>query len=232
MSFVWVKVCNFCSVQNPDSTNEMDRQHTSDDPWCKNMSNLECPSCERRFKTQSDLQDHIARQHDLSLSMPSLISEADDSSWKYMNCSECGGRFENEMDLQYHKTRVHDYGETGNIYPCDQCGFQGADLLALKTHKKDEHDKSKMYNGRIKQNLLHINFDEDSDDDNDWSPSPHDEEALEENLESSNNKRKRKATANSQPIKKSKPDHTCPNCSKSFSRKDSLQRHLKNICNK
>ena len=115
-----VKVCNFCSVQNPDSTNEMDRQHTSDDPRCKNMSNLECPSCERRFKTRSDLQDHIARQHNLSISMPSMISEANDSSWKYLNCSECDGKFENEMDLQYHKTRVHDYGEPGNIYPCDQ----------------------------------------------------------------------------------------------------------------
>ena len=84
------------------------------------MSNLECPSCERRFKTRLDLQDHIARQHNLSISMPSMISEANDSSWKYLNCSECDGKFENEMDLQYHKTRVHDYGEPGNIYPCDQ----------------------------------------------------------------------------------------------------------------
>ena len=106
-------------------------------------------------------QIYIARQHDLSTSMPSMISEANDSSWKYLNCSECDEKFENEMNLQYHKTRVHDYGEPGNIYPCDQCGFQGSDLIALKNPRKEGHAKS-MYNGRIKQNPVNINFDDDA----------------------------------------------------------------------
>ena len=102
----------------------------------------------------------------------------------------------------------------------------------MKNHRKEEHDES-LYNRRIKQNLVAINFDDDSDDDLEWSPSLHDEEVLEENvIESSNSKRKRKTTTNSEPVKKTKPDHNCPNCGKSFSRKDSLQRHLTNICNK
>ena len=43
--------------------------------------------------------------------------------------------------------RVHEYG---NICPCDQCGYQGPDIVKLKNHTEEEHEKS-YYNGRIKQ---------------------------------------------------------------------------------
>ena len=80
----------------------------------------------------------------------------------------------------------------------------------MKNHRKEEHDKS-LHNRRIKQNLVAINFDDDSDDYFEWSPSLHDEEVLEENVvQSSNSKRKRKTTTNSQPVKKPKPDHNFP----------------------
>ena len=86
----------------------------------------------------------------------------------------------------------------------------------MKNHRKEEHDKS-LHNRRIKQNLVDINFDDDSDDDMKWNRSLHDEEALEENVvETSNSKRKRKTMTKSDHVKKPKPDHNCPNCCKSF----------------
>ena len=71
--------------------------------------------------------------------MPSLISQADDSTWKYFTCNLCEGKFENEMDLAYHKERVHEYGEQCTLYPCDECGYQGRDIVELKKHKESEH---------------------------------------------------------------------------------------------
>ena len=44
----------------------------------------------------------------------------------------------------------------------------------MKNHRKEEHDKS-LHNRRIKQNLVAINFDDDSDDDLEWSPILDDE---------------------------------------------------------
>ena len=43
----------------------------------------------------SALQSHM-ETHDISIEMPSLISNADDSSWKYVVCPECDGKFEYE----------------------------------------------------------------------------------------------------------------------------------------
>ena len=63
--------------------------------------------------------------------------------------------------------RVHEYG---NICPCDQCGYQGPDIVALKNHTEEEHVKS-YYNGRIKQNLHTINFDDDSDENVELEPN-------------------------------------------------------------
>ena len=63
--------------------------------------------------------------------MPSMISEADDSSWKFIACNICDGKFDNEQDVAYHKERVHDYGETCCMYSCEECGFQGTDRVSL-----------------------------------------------------------------------------------------------------
>ena len=59
---------------------------------------------------------------------------------------ECTGNFKNEQDLLYHEERVHGYGESGNIYPCNECGYQGPDIVALKKHTEEAHKKS-YYNG-------------------------------------------------------------------------------------
>ena len=162
--------------------------------------------------------------HDISIEMPSLISNADDSSWKYVVCPECDGKFENELDMKYHLERVHEYGETCAMYPCEQCGFQGRDKVELKSHVEESHTK-KLYNKRIKQNLKGINFDEDSEDEY----VPVDDELLLLEDESCLKKRKRKDTKTAT-SKKVKTDFDCNMCGKSFSRKDSLTRHRKNYC--
>ena len=102
--------------------------------------------------------------------MQSLLSEADDSSWKYATWIKCNGKLEYEQDLLYRQERVQDNGEAGNIYPCDWCGYQGPDIVALKNHTEEEHVKS-YYNGRIKQNLHTINFDDDSDENVELEPN-------------------------------------------------------------
>jgi hypothetical protein len=35
-----------------------------------------------------------------------------------------------------------EYGETCLMYPCEECGFIGEDLKALKDHIKDVHEHS------------------------------------------------------------------------------------------
>ena len=71
--------------------------------------------------------------------MGSLISSADDSSWKYVACTDCEGKFENKMDMEYHKQRIHTYGKTCSLYPCEECGFQGTDVVKLKDHIEEYH---------------------------------------------------------------------------------------------
>ena len=126
------KVCNiFCSEWDPNSSNEMRRKHKLNDPRCT-VINFECPTCDSKFQLQEDLEIHMS-SHETSFQMVSLVSEADDSSWKYVACNECDGRFQNEKDLLHHKERVHTYGETCTIYPCEECGFQGTDVLSQKS---------------------------------------------------------------------------------------------------
>ena len=69
--------------------------------------------------------------------------------------------------MNYHKTRVHELGEICQIYPCEQCPFQGRDKTEIMEHKK-EHT---LYRPRIKQQLTDIYFNEDTEEDEDWTPS-------------------------------------------------------------
>ena len=43
------------------------------------------------------------------------------------------------MDLANHDKRVHEYGETFELYPCEECGFRGTDLVAIKSHIVEVH---------------------------------------------------------------------------------------------
>ena len=122
------KICVIrCSETDSDGTNEMRMRHKSGDPRCFTGS-FECPACEEVFNIEDDLQKHIRTTHNnLSMSMPSLLSQADDSSWMYMTCNLCNGRFQNEKDLSFHMERVHEYGESCQMYPCDSCEFRTGD---------------------------------------------------------------------------------------------------------
>ena len=72
--------------------------------------------------------------------MPSLLSQADDSSWMYMTCNLCNGRFQNEKDLPFHMGSVHEYGESCKMYPCDSCGFRTGDLRKLNKHIEEHRE--------------------------------------------------------------------------------------------
>ena len=180
--------------------------------------------------------------------MPSMISEADDSSWQLIACNLCDGKFDNEKDVAYHKERVHEYGETCSMYSCEECGFQGTDRLSLKMHVQTEHSEP-LYGTRRKQNLTEINFDDDSDEDGDWNPSKDDELSIVEDDHEELVTKKRKAPLGSPPAKrlkkkcessrtvptskrvpKAKTVPTCSKCEKTFSRVDSLKRHIKSFC--
>ena len=57
----------------------------------------------------------------------------------YETCRQCDKVFENELDLANHEERVHEYGEMFELYPCEECGFRGTDLLAIKSHISEVH---------------------------------------------------------------------------------------------
>ena len=123
------------------------------------------------------------------------------------------------MDMEYHKQRVHTYGETCSLYPCEECGFQGTEIVKLKDHIEEYHRKEH-YQKRIKQNLKHLNFDEDSD--NEWTPKNVEESLIEEPRKL---KRKRNDQA-AEKSKKVKPDFICQKCEKSFSRNQTHEKFL------
>ena len=184
-------VCNlFCSQADPDGSNEMKRQHLPGDPRC--ATQFECPSCEEKFKTKESLQEHIILHHDLSSTMPSMRSEAEDSTWKYVTCNDFDSVFQNEQDLLFHKERVHEYGELCQLYPCEHCGFRSGNILDLNNHIETEH-RENLYGKRKKQNLS-IDSEEDSDDDAEWTPQ---QEEVQEDEEDIIVSKKRKIVKNS-----------------------------------
>ena len=105
--------------------------------------------------------------HDLSSTMPSMRSKAEDSTWKYVLCNECESVFQNEQDLAFHKERVHEYRELCQLYPCEHCGFRSGNILELNNHIETEHRET-LYGKRKKQNLG-IDMEEESDDDGEWT---------------------------------------------------------------
>ena len=157
-----------------------------------------------------------------------MVSNADESSWQYVSCDKCEGTFDNEMDLLHHKERVHGYGEDCQLYPCEECGFRSSDNLSLKKHVEDMHPKN-LYQKRRKHNLIDVDIDKDSEDE--YVPGEEDEALLIEESDDFPPKKRKKNIQNLQlPQKKIKIQFDCKKCLKSFSRKDSLSRHMKNYC--
>ena len=71
--------------------------------------------------------------------MLSLLSHASSDSWMYVTCPTCGMKFQTDEDINPHQFSVHEYGETCNMYPCEDCGYQGQDIVSLQNHISEAH---------------------------------------------------------------------------------------------
>ena len=159
-------------------------------------ASFECPSCGKVFRSSKLLQEHIDHEHaeDNSRTSLTLQSVADNSDWMYAKCTLCEKRFQSESDMEFHVQRFHEYGEECALYPCELCGYRGQDVDALRGHISENHEenteKSSIHiqdspevvpdlvvNKRIVQNLKGIDFDDDSDDDKEWTPTKNCSEA-------------------------------------------------------
>ena len=177
-------VCSvFCSDQDPDSTNEMHGVHKN--PMkCLQASGttLACPHCDEMFQTTVTFKNHIKEKHpagflNVSVQSITLLSEANNSLWKYTPCNQCGKYFYTDNDQNNHAEQVHEYGEYYNIYPCDMCGIMGSDVEEIETHKMN-HDsyghiemrptnKTKSFDMNTSNN--DIDAGDDSDEDAEWT---------------------------------------------------------------
>ena len=97
----------------------------------------------------------------------------------FVPCNQCEKIFENELDAANHELRVHDYGETFDLYPCEECGFRGTDVNEIRNHIKERHTnesnvecdtleelgifKLPEVSKRIKQNFEGLNINEHGD---------------------------------------------------------------------
>ena len=113
--------------------------------------------------------------------------------------------------MNNHAERVYEYGETCEICPCDECGFIGQDMKALKAHMESGHSEAStnerllesgldddddvdtenilpwfIVNKRIPQNLKDVNLEEDSDEE--WDPSQEEDDDESEDLPKSKRK--------------------------------------------
>ena len=89
------------------------------------------------------------------------------------------------------------------------------------------HPKN-LYKKRIKQNIRGIDLEEESEDE--YMPSENEDVEENDNFLTRKRKRIEKLPGNSR--KKSKSEFRCEKCENTFSRKDSLNRHVKNYCKK
>ena len=116
-----------------------------------------------------------------------LDSRIDCSRSDLFKCDKCDDLFYSENNVETHVTRVHTYGEYLNLYPCEECGFQGGKIkehqqnhTAFGTTKPNNTDKSYgnllIYDGDIEA-------DGDSDKDEDWTKSKEGEKLLREDYE-------------------------------------------------
>ena len=93
------------------------KEHLSHHIACHfDMQLHQCGQCKKGFKVRSRLQVHMERQHR--------------SKPKHM-CKPCFMEFTETANFTEHQRRHREFAVT---YKCDQCGFLGADRLALINH--------------------------------------------------------------------------------------------------
>ncbi|KRZ67971.1 Zinc finger protein, partial [Trichinella papuae] len=103
-------VCDICGHNTRRISLLLDHRLTHTDQWP-----LECPHCNQRFRTQSNLKCHL-----------------DWHAPKTFPCSVCNNSFSSKRRLQIHM-RSHD---TLRPYHCEHCGFISKYRSHLQTHKR------------------------------------------------------------------------------------------------
>ena len=234
----------YCSTPDPESTNEMHVVHKPGDTRCTGQG-FECPTCGTIFETAEELQHHIENNHEQESAM-SLIShnteielllqeeESINMDGLHFNCSTCGNSYDSNDDLRQHIDVIHGHSESNTTL--ESLLVEDEDLSELQVGK------------RIPQNLKDIDFDNTSDEDDDYIPNDDDLETfvcteceyectekkifdkhmISHNTKS-NPKRKKNDTAN-QISNKKQPrvtEFTCDQCDQKFTRKDNMNRHMK-----
>ena len=94
---------------------------------------------------------HMINHSETSYKDLSEISEADDSSWKYVSCDRCEENFENEADLLLHI-------KTFNLFPCGQCAYFCFDILDLNQHIADIHPQNLYQIWRKQEYMCFLNL--------------------------------------------------------------------------
>ena len=210
------KLCFLCSVKDPNSDDFDRRIHRPDDVRCYSSNRFECPCCNLHFKTSEEIESHMTNDHPVTdLSDVVQQIQSDITNLEKDNLSPV--RLESKGDSPSNASGVY------NPIVVSESDEELPDIsLPIQSPKNKRR--------RIKQNLLHVSFLDDTLDDPDWQIESSDHSTLnsptnpflqfidEEADKLMNSKRKRD---NKPPIS----DFSCEICGAKLSRKDSLQRH-------
>ena len=166
-----------------------------------------CTVCEKKFENESDMTFHRVRVHEYG------------EICQLYPCEECGFSGGDVQSLKDHIENEHSNKDSssitvGNLDVSEES--QDEKLLVEDLDESFEVEKSSLseifVQKRRVQNLKDINFDEDSDDDKEWSPS------REEDTE----------VVNDTPIKKTTSEYlSCEKCEFSTKYEYNLKRHSK-----
>ena len=66
--------------------------------------------------------------------------------------------------MNYHAERIHEYGETCELYPCEECGFSGQDMKSLKDHTASVHNNTSKVSSLTSETSYEKLLDSDLDD--------------------------------------------------------------------
>ena len=147
---------------------------------------------------------------------------------EFVNKNTFDNHMNNHNENSYDDTVVYCRGQPLEYSFCKLCGEKFDNESDVKVHKDKMHMTNNLYGKRIKQNLMGIDLEVESEDE--YIPSEN--EDIEENDNFLTRKRKRIEKPAEKTKKKSKTEFRCGKCESTFSRKDSLNRHVKNYCKK
>ena len=132
---------------------------------------VKCTQCDKKFENGTNMNHHLERVHEYG------------ESCLIYPCEYCGFR---AADIQSMKDHVHQEHDCENKSTNLSSSVRSeTELLLLeevdKTTSLTEHSLSNiLVSTRIVQDLLGVDFDDDSDEDIEWTPTKDDEKLLEE----------------------------------------------------